>query len=210
MAARPSTFDESFPHLWQAEILDRPPLISPARQYVYPQAVEEVERGALQLLLRKEPGATAVMMTFALGFADPSLPYGLWSCPNPQQLCAAAGGYVYIVEADRPEQWMQVPYRPVVSVHSAMEPNLLLFTGFHSVWALGAGGRAWETGRLSWEGLRVTEITAHELRGFGWDLMTDTEVAFTVNLANGSHTGGAGPDSGPGFGPGSGPGSELG
>ncbi len=193
LAARFCILDESFPHAWRVGILDKPPLILPARQYVYPQAIEEVELGALQILLRARSGGEAVMMTFALGFADFSLPYGLWSCPNPRQLCAVAGGYAYIVEVDRPEQWIQVPYRPVTAVHSAAQKSLLLFAGFHEIWALGTEGRAWETARLSWEGLRVTEISADKLHGFGWDIATDREVEFSVNLADGSHTGGAGP-----------------
>ena len=193
MAARVCILDESFPHVWRAEVLDKPPLILPARQYVYPQAIEEVELGALQILLRPHPGAEPVMMTFALGFADPSLPYGLWSCPNPRQLCAVAGGYAYIVDADQPEQWLQVPYRPVTSVHPAAQRNLLLFTGFHRVWAFGPEGHAWETARLSWEGVRMTEIDADKLHGFGWDITTDSEVGFSVNLADGTHTGGAEP-----------------
>ncbi len=195
MNGRTSTRDDSFPHLWQAEILASPPLIAPARQYVYPQAVEEIERGALQLLLRPQPGVAPVLMTFALGFAEPSLPHGLWSCPSPAQLCAIAGGYAYIVAADQPEHWTQIPYRPVISVHPAIEQKLLIFAGFHKLWALGTDGPAWETARLSWEGLRVTEIVGRQLRGFGWDLATDTELAFTVDLANGTHTGGASPES---------------
>jgi len=193
MAARPYVFDESFPHPWQAQILPGRPLIAPARQYVYPLAMEEVELGALELLLRVQAGAAQVGMTFALGFADPALPHGLWSCPDPGQLCAVAGGYAYVVRADEPKQWMQVPYRPVTSVHPAVESGLLIFAGFHRLWALGSTGQAWETERLSWEGVRVTEVGGGQLHGFGWDMATDTEIPFRVNLRDGSHTGGSGP-----------------
>lgn len=190
MSNHPSVRDDTFPHAWVVEILKRPPLIAPARQYVYPQLVEEVERGALLILLRLQPASTQVMMTFALGFAEPSLPHGIWSCPNPAQFCAIAGGYAYIVNAAQPEEWTQVPFRPVVSVHPVLGQNLLVFTSFHNLWALGPEGFAWETSRLSWEGLRVTGITDGELHGFGWDLPTDTEVPFTVDLTNGTHSGG--------------------
>ena len=105
--------DTTFPHDWQAEILEAPPLIAPTRHYIYPQAVEEVERGALQIYWRSRPDAETAMATFALGFADPSLPHGVWSCPNPRQVCALAGGYAYVVDIDQPEKWMQIPYRPV-------------------------------------------------------------------------------------------------
>ncbi len=131
------------------------------------------------------------MATFALGFADPSLPHGVWSCPNPRQVCALAGGYAYVVDIDQPEKWMQIPYRPVTWVNVAPEQKLLLFASFHRLWALGVEGKAWETGRLSWEGLRVSGTDGQRLHGFGWDLETDSEVPFTVDLATGQHTGGA-------------------
>lgn len=191
MAISAFTCDETFTHDWQAEVLERPPLIAPARQYVYPQAVEEVERGALLVLLRVRSGAVPVMTTFALGFEDPALPHGVWSCPNPNQVCAIAGGYAYIVEADQPERWQQIPYRPVVSVHAAPQQSLLIFSSFHKLWALGKNGMSWETKRLSWEGLRVTEIHGGQLHGFGWDLNTDAEIPFSVDLATGQHTGGS-------------------
>lgn len=193
MAARLCTLDTIFPHDWRVEILERPPLIAPARHYIYPQAIEEVELGALQILLWSRSGTAPVMATFALGFADPSLPHGVWSCPNPREVCAIAGGYAYIVEVNCPEQWMQIPYRPVTAVHAAPEQGLLIFAGFHALWALGPAGKAWETSQLSWEGLRVTETDGRQLHGFGWDLDTDTEIPFTVDLATGQHSGGAGP-----------------
>lgn len=184
--------DTTFPHDWQAEILEAPPLIAPKRHYIYPQAVEEVERGALQIYLRSRPEAEFAMATFALGFADPSLPHGIWSCPNRDQMCAIAGGYAYVVDVASPEKWMQLPYRPVTWVDAVPEHKLLLFASFHRLWALGAEGKAWETGRLSWEGLRVTGIEGQHLHGFGWDLETDSEVPFAVDLTTGQHTGGAG------------------
>ena len=184
--------DTAFPHDWKVEILEAPPLIAPTRHYIYPQAVEEVERGALQIYLRSRPEAEFAMATFALGFADPSLPHGVWSCPNRDQMCAIAGGYAYVVDVASPEKWMQIPYRPVTWVDAAPEHKLLLFASFHRLWALGAEGKAWETGRLSWEGLRVTGIEGQHLHGFGWDLETDSEVPFAVDLTTGQHIGGAG------------------
>jgi hypothetical protein len=44
--------DLTFPHNWQAEILAARPLILPKRHFVYPLNAEEVERGALEVLIR--------------------------------------------------------------------------------------------------------------------------------------------------------------
>jgi hypothetical protein len=194
MTSHSCTLDTTFPHDWRVEILTEPSKIVPTQLFVYPKKVEEVELGALHILLWPRPDTTPAMAIFALGFADTSLPHGIWSCPNPQQICAVAGGYAYIVETDRPDQWMQIPYRPVTSVHAVHERGLLLFASFHTIWALSATGQVWETARLSWEGIRITAVKDQQLHGFGWDMETDTEIPFIVDLATGNHTGGAGPN----------------
>src|ERR1700748_1618357 len=104
------TLDLAFQHSWSMEILDQRPLITPVRQFVYPQQADEVERGALELLVKPETGDT-FLATCALGFADPSAPTGVWSCPHPDWLCAASGGYAYLINTPQPQQWSMVPYR---------------------------------------------------------------------------------------------------
>lgn len=68
--------DLSFPHRWQAQILTERPRILPARHFVYPQAVEEVERGALELLIQPYtpgapgPGSPATGLRRRSGYLD--------------------------------------------------------------------------------------------------------------------------------------------
>ena len=172
-------------------------MIAPARQFVYPMPVpgeeDALARGAMQLMVRPGGGQSPFLAICAMGFADPSMPSGVWSCPNAQELCAVAGGYAYIVNAQQPEQSFQIPFRPVTEVRPLPDQGLLLFTGFHALLALGADGIAWQTRRLSWEGVRITSVESGLLHGFGWNLMTDREVAFTVDLRTGKHTGGSAP-----------------
>ena len=68
--------------------------------------------------------------------------------------------------------------------------GLLVFVGFHAMVAWGAEGLAWQTARLSWEGIRITGVEGGELRGFGWEMATDKEVEFAVDLRTGAHSGG--------------------
>src|SRR5579863_5861468 len=51
-AVTASVVDFSFPHRWKAEILAARPLILPPRHFVYPREVEEIERGALEVMVR--------------------------------------------------------------------------------------------------------------------------------------------------------------
>jgi hypothetical protein len=180
-----------FSHNWKAEVLTTRPLILPSRHFVYPAQVEEVERGAMELLIHPPEGATPFMVTCALGFAGPGVPTGLWSCPDPSWICVAAGGYVYLVDTRDPKQWEQVEYRPVTEIRALPDQQLLIFAGFHSLQAWGREGKLWQTGRLSWDGVQITGTRGNSLYGQGWDMQTDRELEFEVNLQTGEHQGGA-------------------
>jgi hypothetical protein len=182
-----------FERSWTAEVLQAAPLIAPARQYVWPMRIageeDALARGAVQVMVRPAGGG-AYLVTAALGFRDPSIPSGVFGCPNSEEICVVAGGYGYIARADEPEQVTMLAMKPVVAVLEAEVEGLLLFVGFQTVLAWRASGLAWETGRLSWEGVRVTGIEGGRLKGFGWDLMRDLEVEFEVDLGTGKHVGG--------------------
>ncbi len=68
-------------------------------------------------------------------------------------MCAVAGGYAYVAEVETPERCVQIGLKPVVRVIEAVEAGLLVFVGFQTLVGWGADGVAWETGRLSWEGI---------------------------------------------------------
>lgn len=177
--------DFSFPHNWKAEVLPARPVILPARSFVYPREAEEVERGALEVLVR--PGsAQPFLATCAVGFVDPAAPTGIWAAPNPEQLCAVSGGYAYLIDTTAPERFTMIPYRPVLEVRIAREEELLLFVGNRSILAWGKEGQAWESGRLSDEGVTVTAIENGTLRGTGWQMIADKEKPFALDLRTGS------------------------
>lgn len=178
--------DLTFLPSWTAEVLPARPLILPRRQFVYPRQAEEVERGALEVLVRREDGEP-FLATCALGFADPAAPSGIWSCPDPAWACVVSGGYAYMIDTADPMRFEQVEYRPVLAVRPLPEQGLLLFTGHHSLLAWGANGKAWQTARLSWEGVTITGIEGDRLYGTGWDLRSDRDLLFVVDLRTGTH-----------------------
>ena len=215
MSANPQApfFDGSFPHTWQAEILPARPLILPARHFVYPRHAEEVERGALEVLIRTNtpagrestlgapglafetwesrsprpslPQPQEFLATCALGFRDPAVPTGLWSTPNPDEICAVSGGYAYIIDTTSPERFTMIEYRPVLQLLPVPAENLLLFVGHHSILAWGADGQAWQSEKLSDEGVTLEDMDGPILRGLGWNLMTDKETPFALDLKTG-------------------------
>jgi len=188
-----TTGHEHFPHSWTAQILSVPPLIAPARQFVYPLAVpgEEDAMGRGAMLLNVKPAAGGTFLaTCALGFREVSLPSGVFACPRADDLLAVAGGYAYLVDTLEPAKCLHLPLRPVASILTAPKDGLLLLAGFHDVLAIGVGGVAWQSERLSWEGIAMSEVVGGALHGSGWNMQSDRDVPFVLDLRTGRHTGG--------------------
>lgn len=185
-----------FPHAWTAHILRSPPLIAPARAFTYPQKIageeDALARGALLLEVHPAAGGN-FLATCALGFEGEGPLSGVWSCPAPHEMCAVAGGYAYLIDTRSPERCTHLAMRPVVEVRALPDHGLLVFSGFHQMAAWGADGMAWQTARISWEGIQISRVEGDTLHGMAWDMASDRDVPFTVDLRSGKHEGGSAP-----------------
>lgn len=179
------TLNFAFPHTWTAEILAARPAILPARNFAFPAQVEEVERGALEVLVTPDEHIPPFLATCAVGFQDPIVPSGIWSAPNPRELCAVSGGYAYLIDTTEPKRFTMLPYRPVLQIHPAIEAGLLLFVGHRAIIAWGHKGEAWQSPMLSDEGITISSVEGMRLHGTGWHILTDAETPFTLDLRSG-------------------------
>ncbi|MFC6645148.1 hypothetical protein ACFQBQ_06010 [Granulicella cerasi] len=183
----------TWPATWSAKVLRTPPLIAPARQFMYPQYIpgeeDAMTRGAMLVEVKPASGGT-FLATCARGFESPSLPSGVWSCPNADAMLAVAGGYAYLIHMIEPAKCLHVEQRPVTEVLVAQDAGLILLAGFQNIVALNASGVAWTSARLTWEGITLGEVRDGSLHGTGWNMMDDRDVPFVLDLATGQHTGG--------------------
>jgi hypothetical protein len=173
---------------WHAEVLTAPPMIAPAQHYVYPQRVageeDALARGAL--LVRVKPAAgSEFLLTCALGFRDPAAVTAVYSTPARDTLLAVAGGYAYLADTRAPEVCTFVALRPVLRIVAALDAALLLLVGSHAVEAIAASGLAWRSPQLSHEGITLSHIAGNTLHGTGWNMHTDREVPFALDLHSG-------------------------
>ena len=117
------------------------------------------------------------------------MPSGVLSCPNPNELCAVAGGYAYIIDTLNPERSTHIPLKPVVrSIRSHPERC----SSSQASTPSSPGARTARPGaapKLSWEGIRITGIKGNTLHGTGWNLLTDRELPFALDLRTGHHQG---------------------
>lgn len=186
-------FDFTFGHHYEIKVLESAPPVHPVEKlHHYPVELEEGDRSGVYVRIVPNHGP-AWFGFFAAGFNSPQVMNAVCSCPDAASVCVVAGGYAYVVKSGEPAAWFRIEQRPVVELKTVTDQQLILFSGFTSITALGPEGVAWTTERLSWEGIRISQIRSGTLHGFGWDALADKEVPFEVNLKTGKHTGGASP-----------------
>jgi len=69
--------------------------------------------------------------------------------------------------------------------------RLLIFSDDLRLWAMSASGVRWETGRISWDGIRGLPIEGNFIVGEAYDPMSDGWRQFTVELETGKVKGGS-------------------
>ena len=186
-------FNFVFPRNYEAKVLESYSLVNPMEKlHHFPAVLAEGDRSGIYVCVAPH-NARSWIGFFALGFESEHAARGLYSCPHPDSLCVVVGGYAYLVNAVDPERWMQLEQRPVMDVRPVREFKLLLFVGATTISAVGESGWLWTTGRLSWEGITISEIQEQVLHGTGWDAIKDQEVPFAVDLTTGQHSGGTRP-----------------
>lgn len=174
--------------LWSARVLPGPPLIAPARSFTFPHNIageeDALARGALWIDVRS-PTHGSFLAQCALGFATRGVAQGLWSLGD--RLLAVAGGYAYAIDVPTPAATLLLPMRPVVEVLAI--PNGAALAGYHAVLIV-TDANTWESPRLSWEGVSLTSCDGDVLHGVGWDMATDEEVPFSLDLGTRAVQGG--------------------
>ena len=168
---------------------------------------EELDENTAAARLQSRPEAeigVALLMQSLLSGIGNVYKSGIWSCPNPDWLCAISGGYAYLIDVAHPENFTMLRYRPVLDVHcylpgkdctsadctsaeehGTLSEGFLLFVGHRTILAWSRDGEAWESDRLSWEGITNLRIEGKILHGEGWDLITDKDLPFALELETG-------------------------
>jgi hypothetical protein len=157
--------------------------------YYYPGAYTGGGRDGILAMVRPERGAPW-LGTFAFGRIAPKGVSGMFAMPNPQQLCVVAKGEGYIVSANAPTEWELVRAIPIIDVRPVRAAGLIIFADFTKLIAYGYEGFKWQTEQLSWDDLRITEVTDTYISGEFWDIRSESIASFAVDLATGSHRGG--------------------
>ncbi|WP_147439756.1 hypothetical protein [Corallococcus sp. CA049B] len=110
--------------------------------------------------------------------------------PDPEKLCVVSRGAGYLVTARDPSAWEAVQVMPVTDVRAVPSAGVVVFADFTEMVAYGAEGLRWRTKRLSWDGLKIIQVTERSIIGEYWDMRTEMMQTFEVDLSSGAQKGG--------------------
>lgn len=181
--------DPSFQHSYAAEVLGK--FAEPVgRSYLFTEAGD---RAGLPVVVKD---ATGDLWTGYFGSSQmaPTPAAGLWSCPNPDEMCVVSGGLGIVVNTRDPSQHFRLPLRPVVSVLPISSLRILVFADFTRLAALGPGGIFWRSDRLSYDGIRALCFgDSGTLIGEGWNAPSQCWTPIEVDTVTGRVLSGAFP-----------------
>jgi hypothetical protein len=181
--------DGTFSHSYECDQLTESSESS-LPHYYFPGATTKGGGDGILLRVRPKHGQ-AWLGTFAFGRVSSKGFSGLYASPDPERFCVVARGEGYFVTASKPETWESVGAKPVADVRTVYAQGIIVFADHTRLWAYGPAGLKWKTNRLAWDGLKITEITSTSIVGEFWDVSSEATANFVVDLANGSHEGGA-------------------
>lgn len=181
--------DTTFPHSYEIEQMAETPGVRSLPHYYYPGGSTKGGRDGILIKVRPE-GGQDWLGTFGFGQIGPTGALGVFTMPDPHQLCVVAKGQGYLVSADAPTSWDLVRVTPIIEVYPIRAQGIVVFADFTRLVAYGPTGIKWETKRLSWDSLRITEVTDQFIKGEFWHIQSEAMSHFVVDLTNGTHQGG--------------------
>lgn len=182
----------SFQHQYGIKILSNMP--DKSQRYVtyyYPQPTEANSSNDFVFLVTPRYAKPWVGVVSRGPYVSCHESCGFYACPNPRLICIVSGGQAFIIDSEIPCNWSAVPCTPVLDVKVLVDHQLLVFSDFSRITALGKDGIAWTTRPLAFKGLRITHSDKQFVYGTTLDLNGPVPlVPFQIDATTGRSKGG--------------------
>jgi hypothetical protein len=178
--------DLAFPHSYEVEEIPELPGTGKFDVPVlyFPRPKNRPEHDGLWLKIRTASGKSWVGV-FAFGYQSPPAFSRVVSFPNQDRACIISRGAAYVVNADEPETWEQLPLVPVLDARLIPEHQLLVLADFTRLAAYGRSGLAWQSPRVCWDELKILNVTHDTIEGIGYDPTNLGPSRFAVDVKTG-------------------------
>lgn len=183
----PLHLENSFPRTYECEQLDELP--SGVLRFYFPGARSDGGNDG-PIVLVTPSSAERWVGIFAFGHHGPSGTSCIYAFPDPDVICVVSSGDGYLVNVNVPTNWRQIEVYPICEVIPFPGQNIIVFVSHTDMTAFGAHGVVWRTKRLAWSGMKITNVTPASIKGETWDIRSDANIAFSVDVRTGCHHGG--------------------
>lgn len=127
---------------------------------------------------------------FAFGMNGELLTRAVIPLPDGDLVLVVSDGDGYIVRESVPGEFQKVRAVPVRSVHVVESQGLVILADDTSLVAYGQAGLVWKTDRIAWHELRVENVCDLEIECMTFDIRSDEDIRFTVDVETGVCHGG--------------------
>jgi len=184
--------DEKFLCNFGYKVLDEVPSVASTIVYI-PNEGPGVGRDGMIVKFTSSSIEESWIGIFAYGDMLPSGECKVYPGPGRNLLTILAKGEGYIASPDDPSSFVHVKSCPAIRAIPITNHKLMLFHDYTEIVAYSEYELVWETSRISWDGIKIDEVTENEIIGKSWDAPTEKYVSFKVDIRNGNHQGGSSP-----------------
>lgn len=179
--------DRTFDGDYDCQVLDEIPNATGISYYFPDQPTRVGQDG---ILLKISPrGRPPWIGLFSSVKKYPGTPSRILFTPNPNTICVICSGDAVITDVMRPEKCTLLDFEPITDVVAVKEREMIVFAGFTKLMAFDGSGVMWETARVAWDELKITSIDASSISGEYWDVATEKQTQFEVDLDTGEELG---------------------
>jgi hypothetical protein len=180
-------FEDSFGSTYHASVVSEPECAK--LSLCYPGAVKGgwVEGVGVEFVPQeKEPWYG----TFSRGQLSRNAINFAGSCPDRSRALVIARGEGYLVDVDQPDDWEEIPLRPLMGVEHSTEKGIIILWDFVRMMCIDRHGVRWKTLSISWDGIKDVVVCGKVVRASVWDAPNSCFCIATIELETGLVTGG--------------------
>ena len=122
---------------------------------------------------------------FAFGWNGTLTTKAIVPLPINDRVLVVSNGDGFIVRESFPGKFEKVHAIPVRSIHIIKSHSMVVLADDTSLSAYGKDGLVWKTDRIAWSELRVQSISPKKITCKTFDIRSDEEISFTVDLNTG-------------------------
>jgi hypothetical protein len=183
-------FKNDFGANYRAQVVSWP--TRPSRCFSYPGAIEGGRVDGVGIEFTPD-GGEVWFASFSSGDISPNAISFAGSTPSRTKALVISKGEGYVVDAINPQEWFELPLRPVMGVLCLPHDQVIVVWDFVRMVCVDNGIR-WRTPSVSWDGIKEVAHDGQQIVAKIWDAPTSSFGTVRIAIADGALNGGSSPE----------------